>query len=86
MAAGRYHEQENRNKDFHIGIQQQVVLRNMHDAHKAEGQNAACTASTSSSSDGLAQHHCQQANADGSFAQDNLPLFADLAVRVQQCP
>ena len=62
----------------------QVVLRNMDDLHKACRQNARLHGFHQKQGDGLAEHRCQQRNADAGFTEDNLPVFTDLSVRVQQ--
>ncbi len=37
IALDAHQHEQDRDKNLHIGIQQQVVLRDVHDAHKAEG-------------------------------------------------
>ena len=56
----------------------------MDDLHKACRQNARLHGFHQKQGDGLAEHRCQQRNADAGFTEDNLPVFTDLAVRVQQ--
>ena len=56
----------------------------MADLHKACRQNARLHGFHQKQGDGLAEHRCQQRNADAGFTEDNLPVFTDLAVRVQQ--
>ena len=83
-AAGREYRQQNRDKDFHIRFQQQVVLRHMHNGNKAQGQDSRLQNLDQQQHRRLAQHDCGQADADGCLAQDDLALPADLAVGVQR--
>ena len=77
-------DQQHGDIDLPVGVHEQVVLRHMDHPHKTGGEQQRLHQRDKEQRERLGQHGGPERNADAGFAEDDLPLFADLAVGVEQ--